>query len=339
MADWSRAYSARWRVRRVDPATWECTSEVDGITSATITRSGDEAEESGGFELSLSPVDSLDAEWVRVEAVVEQGTTVEVVEMATLLMAGGNGRYQRGMLQESASGLSVLWPAGKRKFRAGAYAPKGADGAAWVADLLGGCTPAPVTTEGGFTLSDHIVFKSGQSYLSAAWQVLDAAGWRLRVNGRGEVSVCAPATEPALEVNPSNVCDGISRDGASVDTINTYVAVDGGEVAVAVNDSPASPTSTVSIGTPVELVDTSPKRINGESLQAYAERKLMEARMQEVRTWSWTRDYSPDAIPGDLVRARVPSAGIDGVLRITSQTLTCKNGLALDETVALEEVV
>jgi hypothetical protein len=82
-----------------------------------------------------------------------------------------------------------------------------------------------------------------------------------------------------------------------------------------------------------------PKRIDGESFEGYAERKLTELRTQVVREYSWTRDFAPDVVPGDLVRARIPSAGIDGALRVTSQTLDCKSGLVVSETAALEGVV
>ena len=338
MADWSSAYSAWWRVRRVDPDTWECVSDVDGITSATVTRGSDELGECGSFELSLSPDDALPTGWVRIEAVVEQDGESEVVDVATLLMVEGDDTYERGVRRVAAAGLSVLWPASVRTFRGGSYAPRGADGAAWVADLLSGCIDAPVSVAGGFTLTDFIVFKSGQTYLDACRQVLDAAGWRLRVDGRGEVLVCPQPTEPVLDVTPSNVADGIAL-AASVDNVpNTYIAVEGSQVEVAVNADPASPTSTVSMGYPVERVDTSPKRVNGESLADYAQRKLMEERMQAVRTYTWTRDFAPDVVPGDLVHAIVPSAALDAVLRVESQTLTCAQGLTLQESASLMEV-
>ena len=339
MADWSRAYSAWWRVRRVDTDTWECVGDVDGVTSATVTRGSDELGECGSFELSLSPSDPLPTGWVRIEAVVEQDGESEVADVATLLMVEGDSTYERGVRRVTAAGLSVLWPASARAFRGGSYAPRGVDGAAWVAELLAGCIDAPVTADGGFTLTDFIVFKSGTSYLDAARQVLDAAGWRLRVDGRGEVLVCPPPSEPALDVSPSNVADGIALASAVDDVPNTYVAVEGTQVEVAVNDDPASPTSTVSMGYPVELVDASPKRVDGESLAGYAERRLLGARMQAVRTYTWTRDFAPDVVPGDLVHATVPSAALDAVLRVESQTLACAQGLTLQESAAQMEVV
>ena len=339
MADWSRAYAAWWRVRRVDPETWECVGDVDGITSATVTRGSDELGECGSFELSLSPDEPLPTGWVRIEAVVEQDGESEVVDVATLLMVEGDSTYGRGVRRVTAAGLSALWPASTRAFRGGSYAPRSADGAAWVADLLASSIDAPVSVAGGFTLTDYIVFKSGTTYLDACRQVLDAAGWRLRVDGRGEVLVCPPPTEPALDVTPSNVADGIALAAAVDNVPNTYVAIEGTQVEVAVNADPASPTSTVSMGYPVELVDESPKRVGGESLLGYAERKLTEARMRAVRTYTWTRDFAPDVVPGDLVHATVLSAALDAVLRVESQTLACGQGLTLQESAAQMEVV
>ena len=339
MADWSRAYSATWRVRRVDPATWESVEEVAGITSVAISRSSTDALESADLQISTVGTGGVRGGWVRVEAEIEQGGEFEVVPIATVLLADGTDTFSRGWRTTSAKGLSVLWPATKRHFLRGQTAPKGTDGAAWCAEQLRACIAAPVSADGSFKLSDHVVFKSGQTILSGVWQVLDAAGWRLRVNGRGEVSVCAPATDTALDVTPSNVMDGIELDAALTDVPNVYVAIEGTRAHYARNTDPSSPTSTVSRGYVVEQVDAAPKRIDGESFEGYAERKLTELRTQVVREYSWTRDFAPDVVPGDLVRARIPSAGIDGALRVTSQTLDCKNGLVVSETAALEGVV
>lgn len=337
--DWSRAYTARWRVRRVDPGTWECVEEVDGITAAAVTRGDGDEQESGSFELSLLPTEALDEGWVRIEAVVEQGGGSEVFDVATLRLTDGNATYMRGMRQVTAGGVSVLHPASARVMRGGEYAPRGADGAAWVADLLASCIDAPVSAAGSFQLSDHVVFKSGQTYLIAARQVLAAAGWRLRIDGRGEVTVCPPADESSLEVTPSNVSDGITMGAQLSDVPNVYVAIEGAVVATATNADPASATSTTSRGYAVERVDTSPKRIDGESLQDYAERKLDDARIAAVRTYSWTRDFAPDVVAGDLVHVVVPSADLDATLRVTSQTITCGRGMTVQESAALEEMV
>lgn len=340
MADWSKPYTAEWRVRRVDPKTWECTEEVGGITSVTITRGDSDAMESADFSLSVANTDPIGDGWVRVEAVVEQGGESEIVDIATVLMTEYGGKFARGWRSADAQGLSVLWPATKRHFLRGQTAPKGSDGAAWAVDLISSCIDAPVSAEGGFKLSDHVVFKSGQTYLSGVWQVLGAAGWRLRVNGRGEVSVCRPAAQPSLEVTPANVTDGIELGGTTlVDVPNVYIALEGGRAHYARNTDPGSPTSTVSRGYVVERVDSSPKRVDGESFEGYAERKLLELRTNAAREYTWTRDFAPDVVPGDLVRAVVPSAGIDATLRVTSQTLTCSRGLVVQETVAQEEVM
>ena len=339
MADWSRAYTASWRVRRVDPASWECVADVAGVTSATVSRDVGSLMESADLSLSLGPGESVAPGWVRIEAVVEQDGGAEVVPVSTVMLTEGGATFARGLRDTQAKGLSVLWPASVRHFARGTTAPKGTDGAAWVARLLASCIDAPVAAEGGFELSDHVVFTSGQTYLDGALQVLAAAGWRLRVDGRGEVTVCAPATEPALEVTPASVADGIKLDADLSDVPNAYVAVDGAEVARAYDEDPASPTSTVSRGYVVEVADTAPKRVDGESLDGYARRKLDELRTRAVRSYSWRRDFAPGIVPGDLVRARVPQASLDAVLRVSLQTLRCGSGMTLEESAALEEVV
>lgn len=336
MVDLTGSYNSTWRLMSVDPDTWESVDGISGVTDITITKSDKGNGESASLKLDQNVRESPYCGWARVEAVIRSGTTTDIAPISTLYLMAEDGKFENLGAGRNVSGFSVLWPASKRKLRSGAYAPKGADGAAWVADLLSTCISAPIRIEGSFLLSDHIVFKGGTTYLDAATTVLDAAGWRLRVNGHGDVTICERQTEPSFEVTPSNVCDGISFTSADAETTNTYYVSDGREEAVAVNDDPASVTSTVSTGIIIEEVDLSPKRVNGESLQGYADRKLLEARLKSTKAYTWTRDYAQDIVPSDLIRAEIEVYGICEELRVKSQVIRCSDGLTLQETTVSE---
>ena len=55
--------------------------------------------------------------------------------------------------------------------------------------------------------------------------------------------------------------------------------------------------------------------------------------------YDYTRDYMPDVVPNDLVRAVVPDAGIDAELRVMSQTVNCGADITVEETAGMEEAV
>ena len=337
--DWKSPYSASWHVRKVDGLTWDASEELRGIIDVTVSRdAGSALLESVTLTMDMGVAETIPSGWWRVTADAVQGGTSESVNIATFAMVDASGTWERGLRTVSATGLSVLYPASVRHLGKGSYAPMGADGAAWAVDMLSQCIAAPVSAAGSFVLSRHVVFDAESTYLDAVRLLLDAAGWRLRVNGRGEVLVCPPATEAGLEVTPANVMDGIGYDDGTADIPNTYTAIEDGRTVQAVNDDPNSQTSTVSRGIIVDVIDASPVRIDNESLEAYAQRKLDEARTGTLRSYSYERDFAADTVPGDLVHANVPQAGLDSVLRVKSQTIKCAAGMIVEETADLEGI-
>ena len=335
--DWKAPYSASWHVRRVDPLTWDASEELEGIIDVTVSRDASSALlESATVTMDMGVAESVPRGWWRVIAEAVQGGTSETVDIATFAMVDSSGTWERGLRTVQATGLSVLYPASVRHLGKGSYAPQGADGAAWVVDMLSKCIAAPVRAEGSFVLSRHVVFDAESTYLDAVKLLLEAAGWRLRVDGRGEVVVCPPATVASLEVSPSNIMDGIGYDDGTADIPNAYTAIEDGRAVQAVNADPNSQTSTVSRGIIIDVIDASPVRIDNESLEAYAQRKLDEARTGTLRSYTYTRDFSEDTVPGDLVHANVPQADLDDDLRVRSQTIKCGAGMVVEETADLE---
>ena len=337
MADWAGGYSAEWAVAKVDPRTWDECGWLDGVLSVEADRSRDGDApllESGAMELDSS---TFEEGWHRVVMTAEQGGR-ERVAMVTLLFERASARTDHGAPILRATGRSVLQPAADVKMAYGSYAPAGCDGAAFSAGLLRACTPAPVAVDGSFTLVDDLVFDIGCSYLEAAWKVLTAADWCMQVNGRGEIAIRKKPTEPALELNKANaglLVPGVDDDLSLIDVPNRYYAVDDSETAVATNDDPSSALSYASRGRWVDVVDTSPTRVDGESLEMYARRKLAEASLV-TRTFTYTREFWPDVAPYDIVRASLPSEGLEGDLRVVSQRLTCGRGVTVEEKAAME---
>lgn len=339
MIDWTRGYTARWRLYGVNRDTWADAGQIEGFREARVERDmTDDAPllESGGFSLDGELADG----YYRLAMVAEQDGQSERVDVSTLLCCASSGTADKGADGVEVVGRSVLWPASTRLLTHGAYAPAGVDGADFAADLLRECVHCPVTAVGGFELAQHVVFDLGASYLEAAWAVLDAGGWCMRIDGRGEVSVQPRPTEPRLELSTVNAAllqPGIGHSLDLSEVPNRYTAVDEAQVAQAVNDNPTSETSIPKRGYIIDVVDDSPDRVNGETLAAYAARRLREeSTLTDERTY--TREFVPDVLPYDIVRGSMPSVRLDGDMTVRSQSLACGRGIVVTEKAAREVV-
>jgi hypothetical protein len=96
--------------------------------------------------------------------------------------------------------------------------------------------------------------------------------------------------------------------------------------AIAINDDPNSPTSTVNRGRKITYRDVDPSLagyVTEAQIQAYAERKLKALSTIEY-TISYTHGYCPVRV-GDCVRLNYEKAGISNVkARVISQNVKCK---------------
>ena len=335
--DWTGGYSASWSVAVVDQATWADSGQLEGVREVSVSRDGTDdvpLVETGTMKLDAN---SFDWAWCRIYMTAFQGGA-EKVPMATLLFERQSATHDKGTTEISCRGRSVLQPAADRRMARGSFVAEGADGAAYAASLLRQCTPAPVEVAGSFTLVDDVVFDVGASYLDAVWQLLNAANWCIQVDGNGVVTVLPMPTEPALELSGANaglLIPGVGDDSSLVDVPNRYYAVMDGEVAVATNEDPSSAASLQARGRWVDLVDESPVLVDGESLEHYAVRKLAEAETV-TRKFSYEREFWPGVVPFSIVRASLPANGLEGDLRVMTQSLCCGRGVKVSETSGLE---
>lgn len=335
--DWGAGYTAQWRVRRVNPDTWVGVDTISGIDSVSIDRACGDTIESGRIVTSMDTTDSIDEGWYCIEMLASRGIEYERVPMATLLLSATESTYEHNSQKGTLVGRSVLAPAAQRIFVDGEYAPKGVDGAAYVSNLLRKCTPAPVVVHGSFTLDDYVVFDLGSTYLSGIWDILDSAGWCMQIQGDGTIDILPKPTEPALVLDSAGaglLMPSISVSADATDVPNVLIVTNGVETVTAVNDDPTSPTSTIARGRRVEQLVQNPVRVNGETLNAYANRMLSELSVVE-RSYSYRREWWPDVLPYSIVRGRLASSGLYGDLRVKSQSFTCGAGVLVSETAVL----
>ena len=337
MTDWLGGYAATWEVRRVNPDTWEDAGILENVLSVSVERSCDGKAptlESGTMTIDAP---SIEPTWYRVSMIAEQNGK-ERVPIATLLFERASSHIERGNVELECTGRSVLQPVADIKMVTGKFAPEGVNGAEYAAQLVRACTPAPVIVDGSFTLVNDIVFNPGCKYLDAVWQLLDAANWCMQIFGDGTIRICAKPSEPALELSKANaglLVPGVDDDYNTVDIPNRYYAIDDDKMAIAVNEDPDSEVSYPSRGRWVDEYDTAPVLVDGESLEMYAIRKLAEA-STVVRKYSYTREWWPDVVPYSLVSAYLPSDGVQGDLRVISQSIECGLGAKVSEVAGME---
>lgn len=334
--DWSAGYSATWRVYRVDRRTWADAGLLGGVSEVSIERTCDEDApllERGSMTMDAEVGSFFEEGYYRVVMTATQGSESRRVDVATLLCCSVSGDANRNVDVREVLGRSVLYPASTTDLEVGSYAPAGVDGVAFCADLLRSCINAPVVTQGRFTLDEHHVFDSGTKVLAAVWEVLDAGGYVLQIAGDGTVSITPKPTEPDLLLDRAHarlLHPGVHHELDYSEVPNRYIASDGTDEAVAVNDDPASVTSTVTRGWVHDVRDDSPTRVNGETLQAYAERRLEEESMvYDARTYS--REWWPGVVPFSLVRGSMASVELDGDMRVVTQSLSCGRGITVEE--------
>ena len=330
--DWGGGYSCSLRLMEVDRDTWADADAVEGFASASVERdrSNDLMESASVSVHAESPIKG--ERWLRIEMLADSGTAVERHAIGTFLFSPGNSKASAGAYEVELSGRSVLAPAEDVVLLAGTYAPRGADGAAYAARLLRECTPAPVTVDGEFTLADHVVFARGTTHLEAAWMLLRTANWCIQVDGEGRVYVRKVPTDPDMVLDRANarlLGTEVDLEGAMEDVPNRYIAVDDEQVAIEVDESDAQ-TSYTSRGRYVDYYDDSPQRIDGESLRAYAKRRLAEE-TEVVGKRSYGREWWPGVMPYSLVKGSIASVGLDCDLRVLSQSLTIGNGVSVTE--------
>lgn len=334
MIDYTRSYSATWRVYRVNPDTWAdgepLTNVVSGSISVTKDCSGDAPRLESG---SMDVTGAIRRGYYRIAMIAQQDGETERQDIATLLFEASDGTSDKGVTTYKVDGQSVLYPAYTQLMISGEYAPEGSDGAQYAARLLRRCIKAPVSVEGGFVLGRNVVHDFGARILDAVWQVLDAGGYVMQIHGDGSVHILQRPTKPTLAldvVGAELLTPGVKRGSDTSDVPNRYIAEDELERAIVVNDDPTSPVSTASRGYIYDELDESPCPVDGETLERYARRRL-----EELSTLYETREYGREWVAGiypfDLAKGSDESIGIEGNVRIEAQSIQCSHGAYVTE--------
>lgn len=334
--NWTKSYSSEWRIFRVNRRTWADAEKVPNVISVSITKTGDgDVIESGSLEIT----GDFEPDYYRIVLTAEQSGEAERVDVATLLFTESGGTFDYGVNTTEINGFSVLYPASVRSVVTGEYAPAGADGAEYAKELLEDSINAPVKVEGSFILNENIVHELGSTVLSAVWDVLNAGGFIIQIDGRGVVHIRPRPTEPSLIIDNAStgqLTNGISNSADISEIPNRYIVIDGVSVTVAANNNSESSVSYLTRGYYVDVVDTAPTPIDGETYNAYAERMLKELSILK-KEYSYVREFAPNVYPYSVIKATIN--GLDGNLSVQSQEINCGKGITVSEKAVKETVL
>ena len=334
MVDYSKGYSASYYAERVDPATWRDVGVIR-LTGGTIKRETTGKRQSADLNCVRYriPVE----QWVRVYLDIRQDGAAEHVPLFTGIAVSPDDDINGRLTLNTLTCFSVLKPAEDVLLARGWYAPAGMSGAELVRRLLS-VSPAPIIAEDNSpALAASIVSEDGETHLSMADRILDAIGWRLRIDGDGTIRIMPAATDQVARLDPiSNdlLEPKIKITADWYNCPNVFQAVAGDVTGVARDDDPDSPLSTVSRGREVWKKESCTLSA-GESVAEYARKRLRE--LQRVRqTVSYTRRYLPNVMPGDIVGLNYPEQQLTGNYGVQSQSITLGYGARTAEQIYKE---
>ena len=317
--DWSKGYSASYYMTRVDPATWRDVERIR-ITGGSVKRNTDGLMQSADIDCVNRPNGEI---WVRIYLDTSQNGAHAHEALFTGIATSPERNYNGRMSTSTLTGYSVLKPADDIILPRGWYAPAGLPAADQVAKLLR-IGPAPVTVaESSPSLSSAIIAEDGETNLTMARKILTAIGWRMRITGDGTISIDPPPLEPVALFDPNKNDLIETQIGVTMDWYdcpNVIMCTDDDMTAVARDESPRSPLSTVNRGREVWAYEGNCDRGTNESIAEYARRRLAELQQVEVSA-EYDRRYVPDVLPGDLIRLSYPEQGLDGIFAVGDQSI------------------
>lgn len=334
---WSDGFSSSYYITIVDPDTWRDIDRME-ITGGQIERSTDALLESADIDMT-EPPPSREA-WVRIWLDADQDGVTHVPLFTGLTSAPSrdiDGRRESYKVEC----YSVLKPIDDILTERGYYIPANVPAPQAAERLLKtGIAPVNVSPSANPSrLTEAIIAEDGETNLTLAQKVLEAVGWRIRIDGYGTINV-EPSNDEVkavFDVNGNDVIEMQVTDECDwYSCPNVLRAISGDLTAIARDDNPKSSLSTVARGREIWAEESSVNLGTNESLSAYAYRRL-KALQSPARTVSYTRRFDPDVNVGDIVRINHPEIGINGEFRVTSQSLELGYGCRTEEEAVFEQ--
>lgn len=321
--NWESGYTSTFYACFIDPRTWYDTERFE-ITDGSVERSADSLRQSAS--LTCTDYDETEERWVRIYMDAVQSGDVTHTPLFTGIATSPSRDIDGNVIERELECFSVLKACEDILLPRGWYVPAGRNAVSAIKSLLE-VTPAPV--DGDETASplmqDALIAEDDETNLTMIEKILKAIGWQMQIRGDGTIVLSPLSIEPAAELSPlalDIVETSLSIERDWFECPNVFRATMNEMSAVARDDDPDSPLSTVSRGREIWTQDEADLS-DDETLAEYAKRMLKEA--QNVsESAKYTRRFLPDVNVGDIVRLDYPQ--IQGDYRVKSQSIDLTYG-------------
>lgn len=337
--DFSKGYSASFFGTYYNPFQRFESGTFD-IISGSINREDSDLRQSAS--LTLKDYEGLNDQWIRIYMDAKQGSDSERVCLFTGLASCPSQSYQDGVLTTNVQCYSVLKAVSDVMLPIGWYAPAFSNGAKQIQTLLQDL-PFPVyVSDEVSTLKSAIVAEDDETKLSMTDAILNSMvsedensskRWKLQIGGDGSIYLSPYSDKPVAIF--SYTMDDVIESSFSVDRDwfecpNVFRVIDGDVLAIARDDDENSELSTIARGREIWMSESSAEVADGESVGAYAQRRLLEEQSRSEK-YSYPRRYLPYVNQGDLIRIMYPE--INGDFYVESQSINLGINAQTNETI------
>ena len=342
MPDWTKPMIQTFEFFKVDGRTWKDTEKLDTVLSASITRDSD-AETLGSARFTVTG--ELEECYIRTYLLTEQGGIKERFPLGTHLAQtpsqSFNGKYQ----SMSLDAYTPLIELKENPPPLGYAIPSGTNIIAKAKALVQSHARSPVVAgESSTTLDSYFIANANDKWLSFLKDLLANADSHFEVDETGRIIFAqnqdARSMQPVWiysDDNSSILLPSITveRDLYGIPNVVEVVFSNGSQnfTAIAKNENPLSPISTVARGREIIHRETKPELLYATTqaqVNAYAKQLLRDLSCLEY-TVSYSHGFCPVRV-GDCVRLNYTAAGIEGInARVVSQTINCATGCTVQE--------
>ena len=343
MTDWRSSMQQSFEYYIVDPITWKDKTLLNNVKNCTIQR---DSEVSTLGSATIDVTESVGECYIRVYLITIQNGLTDKHPLGTFIVQTPSSSFDGKIRSVSMDAYTPLLELKENQPPIGYFIPKGSNIMNIACSLTAEHLRAPVVkTEKDDVLYFDFISETDDNWLVFISDLLANAKHIFSLDELGRV-LFSPIQDTASlqpvwtydDNNSSILYPEFDMDHDLYDIPNVVEVIHSTgmttQYAVAINDDPNSPISTVNRGRKITHRITDPKLVGSDptkrEIDEYAIRQLSELSTIEY-TISYTHGYCPVRI-GDCVRLNYSRAGINGIkAKVISQTIKCEPGCPVQE--------
>lgn len=351
MPDWTKSMQQSFEYYTVEPTTLADVKRLDNVKKASFSR---DAESQTLGSATIDVINSVGESYIRGYLKTIQNGVTEKFALGTVLSQTPSSSFNGKVLEVSMDCYTPLIELKEKQPPLGYTVRKGSYIMDAAYDIVSKNARVPVNKvahvydENGNDISPKLqhdfTANTDDTYLSFVIALIKNANYEIGLGERGNILFSPKqkleALQPVWTYDDSNSSIlypeiTMNHDLYGVPNVVKVIYSYGTDYkeAIAINDDPNSPTSTVNRGREIIYRDTDPSLrgyVTQDQLDAYAETLLKEASTLEY-TISYKHAYCPVRL-GDCVRLNYTRAGITDIkAKVISQNIKAEPGCEVSE--------